>query len=198
MTEKQRKESSKQVIAFLSEVVLIISFLLVFQPIETYADFKIKVGDKFPNFVLEGVDGNQYELDKMDEKLVILIMGPKDKKENIIQWEKMLHKTFSKNDSMEIFVVFNMQGIPFFVTKDFVRNKVKQKQDEHPTLILMDWDQKVSKLLGVNNDQTDILVFVSGGVLAGHQFGAYSEEKFRILKDKIMDILKSDSLNEKK
>jgi len=157
----------------------------------------VKIGEQVPNFVLEGADGNQYELEKMNGKVIILIMGSRKTSENNDRWVKMLQQTFPKDDSLEIFLVFDMRGIPFFISKGFVRGKVKEKQKEHPVTILMDWGQKVNKLLGADKDKTDIFAIDPGGVLVSHQVGTYSEKKLRLLRGKIVEILESDSLKEK-
>lgn len=174
------------------------SFLFIFCPIVTYAEAKVNIGKKAPNFVLEGADGTKYELKQMKGKTVILIMTPRKMEEDRNKWVEMLLKSFPPNDSLQIFTVFDMRGIPFIITDNFVRGKVKEKQNKHPVTILMDWKQKVNKLLGANEDETDIFVINAGGVLVSHIVGAYNDEKLILVKDKILKILQTENLKKEK
>lgn len=183
---------------FIFGIVLMTSFLFIFCPIETYAEAKVNIGKKAPNFVLEGADGTKYELKQMKGKTIILIMAPRKVEDDRNRWVKMLLKSFPPNDSLQIFTVFDMRGIPFFITDDFVRGKVKEKQEKHPATILMDWKQKVNKLLGANEDETDIFVFDAAGVLVCHEVGAYNDEKLILVKDKILKILQTENLKKEK
>ncbi len=168
-------------------IIFIMSLLFAFQPIRIFADSNVKIGDNIPNFVLEGADGKQYKLEQMKGKIIILVMGPKKKEENNNKWIEMLLQAFPKSDSLKIFEVFDMRGIPFFISDNFVRGKIKKMQGEHPVTILMDWDQKVNELLGTDKKETDIFVISQDGVLISHKVGAFSQEKLRLLKDKIKE-----------
>ena len=178
-----------------------LSFLFILQVSSVFAGSKtkVKVGDKVPNFTLEDAYEKRYELEKMKGKVIILIMGTRKTKENNNRWRQMLQQTFSKNNSIEIFTVADMR-IPFFISKSFVREKIKEKikKGEIPVHFLLDWEQKVNKLLGADKDKTDIFAIDPSGVLVNHQLGAYSDEKFRHLRDKIVEILEFDNLKEKK
>ena len=173
-----------------------ISFLLFLHTSFVFAESKVKVrvGDKIPNFVLEDAYEKRYELKQMRGKAIILIFGSRKTEENNDRWREMLEKAFPKNDSLQIFSVGDMQGIPFFITKGFVRGKVKEmiKKGEVPVAFLLDWDQKANKLLGADKDSTDIFAIDPVGVLLSHQVGLYTEEKFSILKSKIEEALKSN------
>lgn len=163
-------------------MVLVLCCILVFVPKILAAKSQIKINERVPNFVLESADGIQYELKKMKKKTVILIMAPRKVEDDRNRWVKMLLKSFPQNDSLQIFSVLDMRGIPFFITDDFVREKVKEKQDKHPVTILMDWKQKVNNLFGANEKETDIFVIGAGGVLVSHQVGTYSEHKLNCIK----------------
>lgn len=179
-------------------LILIFGNFMVLIPEVLAAKQNIKIGDKVPNFVLENTDGKQYELDKMRGKIIILVLGPKKTEENNIKWVKMLLHSFPKSDSLKIFTVVDMRGIPIFITDDFVRGKVKEKQHKHPVTILMDWKQKVNNMLGADKNETNIFIIDANGILVSHQVGTYSEEKLRLLRDKIIDIIESDNSKEKK
>ena len=184
-------------VRFVVGFVFIMNFLFAFHSTDILAAPEIKIGDKVPNFVLEDPDENLYALEQMRGKVIILIMGCRKTKENNNIWAKVLLQTFPNKDSLEIFSVFDMRGIPFFVTKSFVRGKVKKMQEEHSETILLDWGQKVNKLLGADKDKTNIFVIDSNGILAGHQVFLYSEKKLKLLKEKIMELLEPDRFMEK-
>ena len=161
---------------------------------------KVRIGEEVPNFVLEDVDENRYELEQMKGKVVILIMGSKSTEEDINRWAEVLQQTFSNNDSLEIFTVAEMRNIPFFVSKSFIRKKVKEKlkKDNFPLTTLLDWDQKVNNLLGADKDKVDIFAINKKGILTHHQIVPYSKENFSILKSKIEEALKSGNKNKTK
>ena len=60
----------------------------------------------------------------------------------------------------------------------------------------MDWEQKVNKLLGADKDESDVWVIAANGILVSHMVGLYSDDKFRLVRDKIEEILKSSSVEE--
>ena len=157
------------------------------------ADQNLKIGDKVPDFVLEGADGQQYRLDKMGGKTVILVLSPRKVGDDGDRLVNMLMKSFPKNEGLEIFTVFDMLGIPFFITDDFVRGKVREKQENHPVTILMDWKQKVNNLLGANEDEIDVFIIDPSGFLVSHQVGTYSEHKLNLLIKEIKKTSKSSN-----
>lgn len=163
--------------------IFIMSLLFTFQPINIFADPNIMIGDNIPDFVLEGADGTQYKLQQMKGKITILVMGPKKTEENNNKWIAILQQEFPESESIEIFSIMDMRGIPFFISDDFVRGKVKKMQPEQSVTLLMDWDQKVNELLGADKNQTDIFVISRDGVLIDHQIGAFSREKLKLLKN---------------
>lgn len=179
-------------------IVFVIGLFLTFLPTDLSADSNVEVGDRVPNFVLEGADGNKYEQKQMKWKIIILVMGPRKTSDNNTKWAKMLQQTFTKSKDVKIFSVFDMRSIPFFISNNFVRKKVKEKQEKHLLTILMDWKQKVNKLLGADKDKTDIFVIGPDRILVSHQAGSYSEKKLSLFRGKIEDILCSDNSKKKK
>ena len=174
-----------------------ISFLLLFQPSHVFAESKVdvKVGDKVPNFTLEGSDGKQYELEKMTGKVVVLVIGSRKLNDEEDRWFNKLFNAFEseiegEESKINIFEVADMRGIPFFITKGFVRGKVKESAKDKKFMMLLDWDQKVNKLLGAYKDKVDIFVIGKRGILIHHQVVPYSEENFLTLKGKIEEALK--------
>lgn len=180
-------------------VTLVFFGFLVLIPRVLAEKSEIRVGDKVPNFVLEDAYEKRYELEKMKGKVIILIMGSKSTEEDINRWVEVLQQTFSNNDSLEIFSVAEMRNIPFFVSKSFIRKKVKEKlkKDNFPLTTLLDWDQKVNKLLDADRDETDIFAIDPDGVLVSHQVGTYSEDKLKLLRKKIEKTLESSGSKKK-
>lgn len=180
-------------------VTLVFFGFLVLIPRVLAEKSEIRVGDKVPNFVLEDAYEKRYELEKMKGKVIILIMGSKSTEEDINRWAEVLQQTFSNNDSLEIFSVAEMRNIPFFVSKSFIRKKVKEKlkKDNFPLTTLLDWDQKVNKLLDADRDEADIFAIDPDGVLVSHQVGTYSEDKLKLLRKKIEKPLESSGSKKK-
>lgn len=186
---KIKKEDNKMKFTF-RKVFFCMSCLLL-QSTFTFAASEVKVGEKVPHFVLEGADGSQYAREQMEGKLIILIMGPKKNEESNNKWAETLLQAFPETERLKIFSIFDMRGIPFFISKDFIRGKVKKIQKNHPVTILMDWDQKVNKLLGADKNGTDIFVLGPNEVLLSRQPGIYSDEKLKLLRKEIIKILES-------
>ncbi len=180
-------------------VALVFFGFLVLIPRVLAEKSEIRLGDKVPNFVLEDAYEKRYELEKMKGKVIILIMGSKSTEEDINRWAEVLQQTFSNNDSLEIFSVAEMRNIPFFVSKSFIRKKVKEKlkKDNFPLTTLLDWNQKVNKLLDADRDETDIFAIDPDGVLVSHQVGTYSEDKLKLLRKKIEKTLESSGSKKK-
>ncbi len=181
-----------------------ISFLLLLQPsfVLAKSKVKVKVGNKVPNFTLEGMDGKQYELKKMKGKVVVLVMGSKELDEEEDLWEGELHNAFKeevkkKESTLKIFEVADMRAVPRFMPKSVVRRLAKkfmQKENKKlpfPKIMLFDWKQKVNKLLGAEKDKVDIFVIDKKGLLAHHQVVPYSKKNFSVLKSKIGETLKA-------
>ena len=164
---------------FVITLIFMIGFLFAFQPITVFADPTIKIGGNIPDFELEGADGKQYKLEQMKGKIIILVMGPKKTEEINNKWIEMLQQAFPESESTEIFSIMDMRGIPFFITDNFVRGKVREMQAVQTVTLLMDWDQKVNELLGADKDQADIFVISRDRVLLDHQVGDFSPEKLK-------------------
>lgn len=179
-----------------------VCFFLLLQPFSAIAEskVKVKVGEKFPNFKLEGTDDKQHELEKMKGKVFVLIMGSKKLDEENDRWLYALGAAFKekieKEDSeLKIFQVADMRGIPRFMPKSTVRRLAKKfmKDEKLPftKIVLFDWKQKVNELLGADKDKVDIFVVDKKGILAHHQVAPYSAESSSALKSKIEEALKS-------
>ena len=182
------------------------SLLLLLQPSFVFAKskVKVKVGDKVPNFTLEGIDGKQYELKKMKGKVVVLVMASRKLDEETDHWLLELHNAFKEEvnkkekSKINIFEVADMRSVPRFMPKAVVRRLAKKFMQEEKEklpftkIILFDWKQKVNKLLGAEKDKVDIFVIDKKGILAHHQVVPYSKKNFPILKSKVEETLKSD------
>ncbi len=178
--------------------------MLLFQSSFVFAEskVKVKVGEKMPNFKLEGTDDKEHELEKMKGKVVVLIMGSRKLDEENYRWLHALGITFKEkiekeDGEIKIFQVADMRGVPRFMPKSVVRRLAKKfmldekKKLPFTKIVLFDWKQKVNKLLGADKDKVDIFVIDKKGVLAHHQVVLYSEEHFSVLKSKIEGCLTS-------
>ena len=154
-----------------------------------FAKINVDIGEQVPDFTLTDVEDNKYKLEKMRGKIIILVMGPRSKDENNTWWAEKLDEVYSENDTLEIFTVLDMQGIPFMITREFVIGKVKEKQENHAVTLLLDWKQKVNKLLGAEKKETDIFVIDANSILIHYQKGKYSEEALSVVKNKIDEAL---------
>ena len=190
-------------------MIFCVCFLLLFQSSFVFAEskVKVKVGEKMPDFILEGTDDKEHELEKMKGKVVVLIMGSRKLDEENDRWLYALGAAFKEkieeeDGELRIFQVADMRGIPRFMPKSTVRRLAKKfmldekKQFLFARVILFDWNQKVNKLLGADKDKVDIFVINKKGVLAHHQVVPYSEENFSALRSKIEEALKTGG-NEK-
>ncbi|MCK4695213.1 MAG: redoxin domain-containing protein, partial [Candidatus Cloacimonetes bacterium] len=177
-------------------IILSLMIFLILQSSLAFAEINVKIGDKVPNFTITDADDKEYELEKMKGKIIVLVMGPRSKDENNTWWAEKLDEVYSENDTLEIFTVLDLRGIPFVITREFVIGKVREKQEYYAVTPLLDWKQKVNKLLGAEKKETDIFVINANGILVYHQKGKYSEEALSVVKDKIDETLKVDEENQ--
>jgi len=178
-----------------------ISFLLLFQSSFVFAKskVKVKVGDKVPNFTLEGTDDKKHELKKMKGKVVVLVFGTRKLDEETDRWLLELHNAFKEANKEESSLnIFEVVGdMPRFMPKAVVKKLAKKfmldKKLPFPKIVLFDWGKKISKLLGADEDKVNIFVIDKEGILAHYQAVPYSEENFSALKSIIEETLKSEN-----
>ncbi len=120
-------------------IILSLTIFLILHSSLVFAETNVKIGDKVPNFIITDANDKEYELEKMRGKIIVLIMGPRSKDENSTWWAEKLDEVYSENDTLNIFTVLDLRGIPFVITKDFVIGKVKEKQEHYAVTLLLDW-----------------------------------------------------------
>lgn len=166
-----------------------ISLLIIFLCAkDAFGAERIAVGDEVPNFILQDADDNVYEPVRMKGNMVILLMGTRELRGENRQWAAALKETFATKDSVKILMVADMRGIPFFLSKEFIKGRIRS--DKQPVPLLLDWDQKVNQLLGTEEGKINIFVIGSDGLVLHHETCInYSEEGYSKLQAKIEEFL---------
>lgn len=148
-------------------------------------------GKALPNLELSGdeggrLNGKSWSLKEMlnqKKVLVIFYVDPdvKDKNEEIS--ERLNKRNFPKEDVQYIGMI-NLAAtwLPNFA----ISGALKKKQKKYPaTLYLRDYDKKAVKVWKVADDENDIIVLNSEGVVSYHKFGYVNKEE----GDQLMELL---------
>lgn len=149
----------------------------------------LKAGSRAPDFMLEDAYGQYYELKKMKGNYVFLIFGNRHLKDENNKWARSLKEHYFGRTDFRIFMVADMRNIPFFVSKNFIKEQISKTGN--PVPLLLDWEQKVNKLYGTDPKKIDIiLIDPSGNVLLLQECGTFNQSEFESCLSKLESILK--------
>src|SRR5574340_1825120 len=88
---------------------------------------ELKVGDGAPNFVLESPDNKNFELKEMRGKYVFFLFFNRSLKDESQKLAQLLKNLYKERTGIEIFMISDMRGIPFFLTKNIVKEKISKE-----------------------------------------------------------------------
>lgn len=149
---------------------------------------KLTVGDPLPSFVLDDAYGNHYDLKAARGSYVFLLFGNRRMKDDNRRWAMALKGNYGARPDVRIFMVADMRGIPFFITKNFVREQIRKEND--PVPLLLDWDQEVNNRLGIGPERIHILTCdTSGNLIMLRTYGGFSEADLGELRKELDTIL---------
>lgn len=152
---------------------------------------RMTVGDEVPNFVLQDADNNAYELAKMRGSPVVLLLGTRELRGENRKWAAAWREALANRASVKILMVADMRGIPFFLSEEFIKARIRSEQQ--PVPLLLDWEQKVNQLLGTEAGKINIFVISPDGLVWHRETSLrYSEEDFDRLRAQTEELLNND------
>jgi hypothetical protein len=149
----------------------------------------LKVGDTAPKFALKDPYENMYSLDsiigrgKTGMKLLILVIGDRHSRESGNKWVKELDKVYCGEKEIEIFMVADLRGLPFFATETLV--KLGIKRERLPRIVLLDWDGKVNDLYKTQPSKSNLFVIDHAGKIIHTFVGKLEKDELKTLDTQI-------------
>ena len=161
-----------------------------------YSEDKVclKIGDTAPKFTLKNPDDNEYNLDniigkgKTSTQVLILIIGNRHTRENGNKWLKELDKLYHEQNNVEIFMVADLRGLPFFVTESLI--KWGTKRERLPRPVLLDWEGKVNDLYKTEQGKSNLFVIDNTGKIRYIFVGKFNKDELEIFSAKIQENIK--------
>jgi predicted transcriptional regulator len=163
-----------------------------------YSEDKVslKIGDTAPKFALKDPDENVYSLDsiigkgKTSTKFLILIIGDRHSRENGNKWLKELNKIYFEEKGIEIFMIADLRGLPFFATETLVKWGIKRERLPRP--VLLDWEGKVNDLYKTELGKSNMFVIDSTGKIRYIFVGKFNKDELEVLNAKIQENIKKN------
>jgi len=158
----------------------------------------IKIGDELPKFILKDADDNEYSLEKIigkekkELKLLVLVIGDQTTRKNGNAWAKEFDKLYKDKKEIEILMIADLRGLPFFVTESMV--KWGTKRENLPVPILLDWKGKISEKYKTKKGESNIFVVDKEGKIRHYLFGEYSPKKLKELQSKLKEGIKQKEI----
>ncbi len=150
---------------------------------------KVRIGDPLPDLVLEDAHGTDHKLTGTSDHYVFLLFGNRRMKDENRRWAIGFKNSYGARADVRIFMIADMRGIPFFITKNFIREQIRK--ENHPVPLLLDWDQGVNSRLGIRPERINILVGDPAGRLAlRREYSGFSEPAFDALHEELDAILR--------
>lgn len=143
-----------------------------------------------PDFILTDADNKYYELKEMAGSYVFMLFGNRSLRGENRKWAQALKDYYSQRTDIKIFMIADMKNIPFFITKNFIKEKISK--ESNPVPLLLDWGQKVSGLY--NTDSKNINIFVidpRGRIILYQKSNKYGQSEFDVIRARLESGIKS-------
>jgi len=159
--------------------IIMLSALLTVFAVSAYAQPK-----KLPHFSLSDPRGNVHSSGTLIEHGMVLVVTAPTYHDKAAQegWDDYLVKTMPKGKGALVFI----EDMSASDWKGIARKDMKKDwQPEVPPLLLIDEKGDVRKSLGVDRDQTSVMVYDRNGSLLYSEKGAPSESKAALIWSKL-------------
>jgi hypothetical protein len=123
----------------------------------------VAIASPLPSFTLEDqFERSHRATDLFDGRPVLIVGGDERQSDDQIRdWAKALRGRLGPE--VRVFGLANLDGVPFFVPNQSVRNGLKEKNPK--TIVLCDWDGRVFERLGFEEDTISVHVYDGKGRL---------------------------------
>lgn len=169
------------------KLIFMTTGLLMLLPAFAYSDAAeegLKVGDYAPEFTLEDARGKSYALKEMKGNYVFLLFSNRNFKNENRKYAKALKDYYAEQTNVKIFMIADLRGIPFFITRSFIKERIAK--ENLPVPLLLDWEQKVNNLYGTDPKKINVIVTdTTGKIILWEKCGNYDQETIKILQIKL-------------
>lgn len=142
-----------------------------------------KVGDAAPDFTLNDAEDQEYSLEKLQDKIVLLIMGNRKIRKEDDKWAEAFQKDYRDNKRIVAYIVADMRSVPGFVPKGFIKRQLKK--DKPPVTLLLDWKGKVHQAYHTQKEKPNLYLIHPDGQIAFHIKANFAQKTYQQLKQAI-------------
>jgi len=170
--------------------LIVLLFLLVC----SYAFGLLKPGIQAPDFTLKDADENSYSLSEMRGKTIVLLIGTREAQKEGDKWILAIDKDYKQYQNLTYYLIADLRGLPFFVTKGMVKWGVRR--ENLPFKTLLDWDGKTAERYKAKKGLPNLFIIDRNGKLAYSFSGKLSDETYAKFKQKLDSILFGSNLEQ--
>lgn len=142
-----------------------------------------KVGDTAPDFTLNDAADQEHSLEKLQGKIVLLIMGNRKIRKEDDKWAEAFQKDYRDNKRIVAYIVADMRSVPGFVPKGFIKRQLKK--DKPPVTLLLDWKGKVHQAYHTQKEKPNLYLIHPDGQIAFHIKANFAQKTYQQLKQAI-------------
>ena len=172
-------------------IIAIIS-IAFFAMLASFADEKTepappKVGDTAPDWTLQDPEEKEHNLKKLRGKVVFLIMGNRKIRKEDDKWAEAFQKEYRENKQVVAYIIADMQSVPGFIPKRFIRSQLKKNPP--PVRFLLDWKGEVHKRYQTEKEKPTLYLISQEGTIVFHRKADFKQETYAELKKEIDKLL---------
>ncbi|MCH8293608.1 redoxin domain-containing protein [Candidatus Poribacteria bacterium] len=142
-----------------------------------------KVGDAAPDFTLNDAEDQEHSLEKLQGKIVLLIMGNRKIRKEDDKWAEAFQKDYRDNKRIVAYIVADMRSVPGFVPKGFIKRQLKK--DKPPVTLLLDWKGKVHQAYHTQKEKPNLYLIHPDGQIAFQIKANFAQKTYQQLKQAI-------------
>lgn len=150
----------------------------------------LKPGVQSPDFRLKDADDKSYTLSEMKDKIVILLIGTRGVRKEGDKWMFAIDEDYGQHEDINCYLIADLRGLPFFVTKGMVKWGVKR--EEMPFRTLLDRDGKIARKFDTRKDLPNLFVIDRQGEVVYSYSGKFSDGNYSRFQNKLNSILATD------
>ena len=146
-----------------------------------------KVGDTAPDWVLQDPEEKEHNLKKLRGKVVFLILGNRKIRKEDDKWAEAFQKDYRENKQVTAYIIADMQSVPGFIPKRFIRGQLKRNPP--PVKFLLDWKGEVHKQYQTEKEKPTLYLISQKGTIAFHRKANFKPKTYAELKKEIDKLL---------
>ena len=146
-----------------------------------------KVGDTAPDWTLQDAEEKEHNLKKLRGKVVFLIMGNRNIREEDDKWAEAFQQDYGANERVVAYIIGDLRSVPGFIPKWFIRSQLKKNPPA--VKFLLDWKGAVHKRYQTEKKKPTLYLISQEGTIVFHQKSDFKAETYAELKKEIDSLL---------